>query len=205
MVLPKIKTIFVGIIIPLLINNFSPVMAFEIERVKGNCRPFNCNLLLKDLQAKWQWQIDEWLDSGTCKDKEILGLNVWEKNKKERVVSFICWGETDKSQKVSGNYLGILPFPGEEKNFGSKWNCLNDSECENSLQLIQSQYQQKVRELEIRCGLENGELRLLKNEDKVDVQCVYFVPSTQIDTNLDGISDGEIFKPTGVDVILYQF
>lgn len=201
----KIKLIFFTLISSFFIKGFSPINAFEIERVKGNCRPFNCQLLLQDLQINWQEQIDEWLNSPSCQDKNTLGLNVWEKGKRNRVVSFICWEEIKDPHRIYGNFLGILPFPKDEENFGSEWNCLDDLQCKNYVEDIKNFYPQNSRELEVMCGIKDGELRLLIKEDTIDIKCVFFEPNTQIDNNLDGVSDGATAKPTGVDITIGRF
>jgi hypothetical protein len=202
---PKIKLIFLTFISSFFLKNFSPINAFEIERVKGNCAPLNCQLLLQDLQVNWQEQMDQWLNSKKCEDKNTLGLNVWEKGKKNRVVSVICWGESTNPLEIQGTFLGILPFPKNEENFGSKWNCLNNPQCENYVEDITTFYPEIARNLEIMCGIKDGELRLLIKENTIDIQCVYFEPNTQIDNNLDGVPDGATAKPIGVDITIEQF
>ena len=180
--------------------------------VTGNCDNLSCEELLNQLKSKWQKEIDTWWTENNCQTNTKLGLNVWQKEE-SKVVSLICWGDKESDGNTYGNSLGLLPFPGFESTFGSKWDCQSSQKCENSLRKfraprsgsLRDRYPEQIREYEVECGIKAGDLRLLiseeNRENKADVQCIFFVPSQQIDSDGDGVSDGE-GKPTGVDIIL---
>ncbi len=207
MKLLKIKSFLT--ITTLLLSSFSlnylnRSNALEIARVKGNCEPFNCQLLLKDLAKNWDWKIEEWLNTYDCKDRKTLGLNVWQKPEKNRVVSVTCWGDTENPKEIFGHYLGILPFPGEEKSFTSQWICKNDQNCQNYIKYLRLNNRNKVTEIEVKCAIKNGQLTIVETSDKINIKCLYLEYATQIDINLDGIADNETEKSTNVDEIMLE-
>lgn len=197
-----------GLIAPSIINIVSPsptiAFALEIERVKGNCPPLNCQLLLKDLKGNWDWKIEEWLNSSACEDRKTLGLNVWRKEENQKVVSVVCWGEADEDQKVYGTHVGILPMPGYESSFGSKWDCQNNDECENFVELLESLYPYPVKEAQVRCGINNGQIGVLNDNGNIHIQCEYIEPNIQIDTDFDGVSDEEMVETPTIQTIIYR-
>lgn len=218
MLVPKFNNFFLalGVTSSFVMNMFSPSQALEIERVKGNCPPLNCVLLLQELEEKWDWKLEEWLNSDKCKDRNTLGLNVWEKEKQERVVTITCWGEKNEDGNFYGSHLGVLPYPGDEQFFGANWNCSNNQECESNLEYIESMYPKVKKISEIKCAIENGELRLLTTPETLDIECVFPKLGEQIDTDADGIidempessnddvTDETISQPETVNLLLYQ-
>ena len=172
--------------------------------MRGNCGELTCEELLNQLRNNWSKRMIEY--EASCQGDKTLGFNVYEKNN-SRKVSLICWGKPAEDGVTYGDWLGTLPFPGDEANFVSQWNCLDSPECEDTLSKLRSSDSETITAYETECAVKDGELRLLISEEsatKADVKCVFFVPSNQIDDNGDGISDGEAGKPTGVDEILGQ-
>ncbi|NET54567.1 MAG: hypothetical protein F6K09_40075, partial [Merismopedia sp. SIO2A8] len=92
----------VTVAVPVLISCiYSRTVAGEIT-VSGNCGDLNCEQLLAQLKSNWSEQI--------------------------KVTTLICWGDKDPNGEIYGTSLGLLPFPGDEENFTSKWNCWNSDE-----------------------------------------------------------------------------
>ena len=171
--------------------------------MKGNCGELTCEELLAQLRSNWQKEVIKY--ESKCQEKHTLGLNVFEQDGIEKV-SLICWNEPDETGTVYGDWLGVFPFPGNEENFASPWKCDGSPECDEILSKLPENNPEIARKYEIECAIKQGELVLLIPETEetkeAEVQCQFFVPSTQIDDNGDGISDGEMAKPTGVNIIL---
>ncbi|NEO29505.1 MAG: hypothetical protein F6K36_03425 [Symploca sp. SIO3C6] len=193
----------VTVAVPVLISCiYSRTVAGEIT-VSGNCGDLNCEQLLAQLKSNWSEQISQY--TAECQSGKNLGLNVWNRNE-SKVVTLICWGDKDPNGEIYGTSLGLLPFPGDEENFTSKWNCWNSDECKNALIKLRDQYPEEIRKYEVECAMESGELTLVIPQvnglSEANVQCSFFVPNTQIDDNGDGVADGAVAKPTSVDITL---
>ncbi|NEO99229.1 MAG: hypothetical protein F6K58_11210 [Symploca sp. SIO2E9] len=188
---------------PVLISCiYGHTLAGELT-VSGNCGKLNCEQLLAQLKINWSEQISQY--TAECQSGKTLGLKVWNRND-SKVVTLICWEDQDSSGTIYGTYLGLLPFPGDEATFASKWNCLNSDQCKNALIKLRNQYPEEIRQYEVECAIEAGELTLVIPQvnglSEANVQCSFFVPNTQIDDDGDGVADGAIAKPTGVDITL---
>ena len=171
------------------------------REVKGNCGNLDCEELLAQLRSNWQSQMINY--ENDCQGK-VLGVNTYESEGSQKV-SFVCWEEPTEDGNIEGEWLGILPFPGSEDAFASKWSCDETlSDCETTLTQLREANPEEIAEYEVDCAIRDGDLKLLASAGKnsLQVQCSFFAPSVQIDDNADGISDGAGSKPTGVDVIL---
>ncbi len=178
----------------------SPPSTGERE-VKGNCGSLDCEELLSQVRSNWQSQMINY--EHDCQGR-VLGVNTYESEGIEKV-SFVCWEEPAADGTIQGEWLGTLPFPGSEDTFASKWSCDETLEdCETTLMQLREMNSEVMAKYEVKCAIKDGNLRLLaeSTQKSAQVQCSFFAPSIQIDDNGDGISDGEMSKPTGVDIIL---
>ena len=96
--------------------------------MRGTCGKLTCEELLTQLRNTWSDKMIKY--EASCQGNKTLGFNVYGQNNTQKV-SLICWGQPKEDGKTYGNWLGILPFPGNEENFASQWNCLDSQECKD--------------------------------------------------------------------------
>ncbi|MCT7957595.1 hypothetical protein [Laspinema palackyanum] len=178
----------------------------ETTAIVGNCAEFDCPELLNQLEESFPEEITQ--ATSQCSEPQFIGMDVWEQNDSRRV-SLNCWNaERDNDGEYrEGVPLGQFPLPGEEESFGSSWGCYNNPLCEERVSALQETYPEETRNHEIQCGRFGGELQLVVSEARqtVDIQCVFSAGVTLVDTDDDGVSDGENGNGTLVDNILGSF
>lgn len=171
--------------------------------LKGNCGELGCEKLWRSLQNTWPDIFNE-LDSD-CPVVESYGLNTWESNaQNQRLVSVICWHEQEvNTTETYGTFFRIFPYPGTENTFLADTNCGGLSECIGFWETLKENYPEEVRQMRQTCAFRQGSILLELDRDRpvIDLRCAFFVPSLQIDSDGDGIMDGES-KPTSVDFSL---
>ena len=171
--------------------------------ILGNCEEQSCENLLEQLRKQWPEEISQY--EANCQDKNTLGLQVFANEGETRKVMVACWGEKQPDGSRSGDALAVLPFPGEEPDFGISWSC-SEGECEEILGKLRERSRDNIKEYETKCGMESGTLNLLISQEgaskKVEVQC-YFFSAYLIDDNGDGVADSD--QQTSADIILDSF
>lgn len=201
----KIKPLgLVGLLIGILsiTSGFTFRKMSEPTQVKGECGEFECDELFAELRSRWTEQVRQY--EAECTDNKQIGLTLWSRNNWQQI-SVACWGDKEADGSRTGEFLGILPYPGEEEKFGNNWRCYEE-ECE-ILETLKNTYPEEIREDEVQCGFKGGDLQLIDSETEgmVDVQCVFSVGVIVVDTDNDGVIDGEMTRGTFIDNILGSF
>lgn len=178
------------------VNITAPALAQK--PIIGDCGGQKCDQLLAQLRKKWPQQVRNY--ESECSGKNTLGLQVYQNAGATKRVGFVCWEPKDSNGSRTGNWLGVLPFPGQEAGFKSEWNC-DDKQCKNTLAKLRQRYPQKLQQYEFACATKNGVLLLnvLENNKQFEIECGFFA-SSLVDDNGDGVSDGD--QPTSVSQIL---
>lgn len=183
--------------------NVLPVQAQRL--VRGDCGEYSCELLLTKLEQNWPEKTKAYL--GNCTEKKTLALSVWGESG-QRNVSFACWEPPNADGSADGSFLGILPYPGEEAEFVTSWNCSeSDDSCE-ALAYLKTQELEMFNRYNFECRTYGGSINLLVSDSDpraFQVQCYFQAGVVLWDGDGDGVSDGENSRGAGVDVILGEF
>lgn len=171
--------------------------------ILGDCSGQACAELLTQLRQQWRQETQKF--EGKCANGQ-LGLDIWQnRNGQNSKVALLCWGEEDANGLKTGDFLGVLPFPGEEASFPSPLTCNSgDRNCEEILARIKAKAPDEVEKYEFECAVMRGELNLSISELTSQAQCI-FPTSIYIDENGDGKPDYEQGIMHLVDVILGSF
>jgi hypothetical protein len=166
----------------------------------GDCGTFSCPELLAQLQQRYPDHIADYL--GNCPSDPAQGyategelaLNVYERDGSQRV-GFYCWEPPhDQGGDRSGFVLGILPYPGEEAGFP-----VAIASDDPAIQAELERYAPMVSQMGFDCAVAGGEINILSEARQMSLQCYFWAGAILIDTNDDGVADGELSMGASVD------
>jgi len=168
----------------------------------GDCTPHACEEVLNQVRSGFPEPVNKY--AADCQENKILGLSVFDLAGERKRVSFACWSGKGTDGSRTGEWLGVLPFPGEEAGFASSWNCSGPN-CENILTKLREQYPDKSQKAEFECATKSGNLFFSvpkEGVEKVEVECQFFAYQLW-DENGDGVMEGD--NGTGVSYTIATF
>ena len=161
--------------------------------IKGNCEELSCEVLWQNLQTNYPEKIREYLSD--CPPKNTLSLSVFANETQSKRVFLSCWEPKIEQGERTGQPLGLLPFPGYEKQFG-----VTITSSDPIIQKRLDQNAEQVEKISFECDTRGGDINILVSEDqKVTVQCYFSVGVILFDFNRDWISDGQYGRGKMVD------
>ncbi|OKH12019.1 hypothetical protein [[Limnothrix rosea] IAM M-220] len=168
--------------------------------IRGNCGELGCEELWRSLSNRWSETFSQ-LES-ECPEVASYGFNSWE-NDGKTYAGLWCWQAKESGDRETyGNLFRVFPYPGEEDSFLAPTECGANPDCGSTWQTLMAAHPEVIREMQQTCALRQGFLLYSQLEkQEYQINCGFFAPSIQIDSDGDGIADGE-GKPTGVDIAL---
>ncbi|QIZ71538.1 SH3 domain-containing protein [Oxynema aestuarii] len=171
------------------------------DRVYGECGDRSCEELLSELKQIWPEQTRQYLEE--CPSDRAFSLQVFQNTNESRKVLWSCWEkDLEENGDRYGEPLGLLPFPGEEREFLAAW-----PEVEPYSQVWQEREPEEVATIRFKCATEGGSLNLLVTEagDRVKAECYFQAGVILVDANQDFVSDGELNRGASVGPVLGTF
>lgn len=160
-----------------------------IDGPLGNCGNLTCSNLLNSLEQQFPEQVSKWTSSCT----NDLALNVFRRDGSQRV-NFLCWEPPSSTGERSGSPLGVLPYPGAEAAFP-----VAIASDDPAIQTILDRNPKAVQTMGFDCAVQGGDINILANETAITLQCYFQAGIQTLDTDGDGVSDGELSMGAGVD------
>lgn len=161
--------------------------------VKGNCEELSCEALWQTLQTKFSKKTTEYLSE--CSLDNTLSLFVYASESQSKRVYLSCWESQLENGERNGQFLGSLPFPGYEEQFGVKITS-NDPNIQKRLE----ENSEQVKQISFECATRGGDINILvSDEQKVSLQCYFSVGVVLVDLDGDWVSDGENSRGTMID------
>ncbi|MBC6481311.1 MAG: hypothetical protein GDA56_29685 [Hormoscilla sp. GM7CHS1pb] len=170
----------------------------------GDCTPQSCEELFTQVRSGFPDTVSKY--AADCQGKQILGLSVFDRPGEGKRVNFACWSASGTDGSKTGQWLGVLPFPGEEARFSTSWNC-SGSNCENIIIKLRQKYLHKSQKAEFECATKSGNLYFdVANSgvDKIEVECQFFVYELW-DENGDGVTDGDNGTSVSYTIATFEF
>lgn len=168
----------------------------------GDCTPHACEEVLNQARSRFPDTVNKY--AADCQGNQILGLSVFDRPGEGKRIGFACWSAKGTDGSRTGEWLGVLPFPGEEAGFASSWNCSGPN-CENIIIKLRKKYPERSQKAEFECATKSGNLyfdAVQKEVEKVEVECQFFAYELW-DDNGDGVTDGD--NGTGVSYTIATF
>lgn len=156
----------------------------------GDCTPQSCEELFTQVRSRFPDTVSKY--AADCQGNQILGLSLFDRPREGKRVNFACWSAQGTDGSRTGEWLGLLPFPGEEAGFASSWNCRGPN-CENTITKLREKYPDKSQKAELECATKSGNLFFSvpkEGVEKVEVECQFFAYQLW-DENGDGVMEGD--------------
>lgn len=181
----------VGLITIAIYLGFTANTIAETSRViKGNCGELSCEVLWQKLQTNYPEKTKKY--SSKCPSENTLSLSVFANETQSKRVFLSCWEPKIEQGERIGTPLGILPFPGYEKQFGAII-----ASSDPTIQKRLDQNAEQVEKISFECDTISGNINIFLSEDqKVFVQCYFSDGFVLFDSNGDWISDGQYGRGT---------